>query len=75
MGMQRRTWIQGTFQGTVDGLWSLFRFDWLGDQEEGGVSNDVQISGLSNRLNGDSVYVLKSGNTGKTPGLWGKSLS
>lgn len=51
------------------------RFDWLGDQEEGRVGNDVQISGLSSRLNGDSVYMLRSWNTGKRPGLWGKSLS
>lgn len=75
MGMERRRWIQGTFWGTADGLWRLIRFDWLGDQEEGRVSNDVQISGLSNRLNGDSVYMLRSGNRGKRPGLSGKSLS
>lgn len=56
-------------------MWRLIRFDWPGDQGEGRVNNNVQISGFSNRLNVGSIYVLRLEGTGKRPGLWRKYLS
>lgn len=67
VGMERRRWLQEITGGKADRLWQLIRFYQLGYQEDGGVRNNVQISGLSKRLNGNSTYVLWWGDIGKRP--------